>query len=111
MRSACSFCLFEGENELPSEGRAAAGSCLLACVGTLHSRGGKWLDVKQSVILEEMRISRDGLDHICSYEGRGSRREISDTAEYETQFADPLPPGTGIRARARPAPRPAAAQA
>jgi len=54
------------------------------------------VDVKQSVILEEMRISRDGLDHICSYEGRGSRREISDTAEYETQSADPC------RAGARP---------
>jgi hypothetical protein len=80
---------------------------LLAGVGTLHSRSGKWLDVKQSVILEEIRISRDGLDHICSYEGRGCRRESSDTAEYETQFADPWRPGTGTRTGALPGRRPA----
>ena len=55
----------------------------------LHSRGGKWLNLELAVILEEIRISRDGLDHICGYEDRKFAHKMSETAEYETQFADP----------------------
>ena len=49
------------------------------------------VETKLAVILEEIRTSRDGLDHICGDGGCKYAHITPETAEYETHFADPRP--------------------
>jgi hypothetical protein len=67
--------LFEGVAALVSEGRMAAGSCLLAGVDTCTPVAANGC-MRNSDILEEIPIPRDGLDHSCGYGGRGDGHEI-----------------------------------
>jgi hypothetical protein len=56
-----------------------------------------------AVILEEIPVPRDGLDHICGYGGRKYAHKMSETVEYATQFADPRQAGTArVWVRGRP---------